>query len=276
MLSFYNQFADQSMDVLNPPQQPTHVMDRWLLSRVHTLVEATTQHMDNYDVVRASKGLIDFIDELSTWYLRLSRDRFRGADNQEASQVFGFALYTLAQLYAPLTPFFPELVHHTLVDEQTSIHHTDWPTTQAMYQDKKLETAMEAVQAVVEMAHAQRAEVGINLRKPLATLTVTSPAAQLESSLLEVLAIETNVKQVIWEKGESLQAVFDTTITPELQAEGDARELIRQIQTLRRKEGLERDMTVSVTVTSIPAGWQEEIETKTNTTLVIGDAFGLH
>jgi isoleucyl-tRNA synthetase len=275
MLSFFEQFADPTVDVLNPPSQPTHVMDRWLLSRVQTLIATTTKHMDSYDVVRASKGLIEFVDELSTWYLRLSRERLHGDTNQETSQVFGYALYTLAQLCAPISPFFPELVHHTLVNENTSVHHTDWPVVKAASHNTQLETDMTGLKKIVELAHAQRAELGINLRRPLASLTVTDHTPELSSDLLAVLSTETNVKKIIWQQGSDLSVQFDTTITPELKSEGEARELIRQIQTLRRKQNLERQNQVTVTVVTIPDGWQSEIESKTNSRLVIGSEFGL-
>jgi len=277
VLSFYLQFADTSQPVTASTESPTHIMDQWLLSRVQTLITEVTRHFDAYDVVRASRELMAFVDELSTWYLRLSRDRIRDASlatHAETSQVFGYALYTLAQLFAPLTPFFSEMVHHTLVNEETSIHHTDWPEVTEALTNLQLENDMTIAKTVVEAARSARRDQGLKLRQPLASVTVTAPKALSFESLTAVIAEEINVKTVQWQadkKSTEVVAHLDTTLTPELKAEGEAREVIRQIQTLRRQAQLALDEVVTVSLPSWPAEWQTEIETKTKTKLVKGE-----
>lgn len=275
VFAFFNQFTNQAINVTEVPATAGHVMDKWLLSRVQQLVADVTTLMDDYDVVRASRELIDFVDELSTWYLRLSRDRLRAVDNSEPSHVFGYTLYTLAQLFAPFTPFFSETIFHTLVNESGSIHHSDWPVVQSQLIHSELETKMVEVKEVVTLAHAWRKEKGVKLRQPLASLTITSTLNTPKQNLLDVLAQETNVKQVIWQQGETLLIEFDQNITPELAAEGEARELMRQIQKLRKQAHLRIDQKATVQVPAWPMEWQTEIEAKTNSKLESGPSLSL-
>ncbi|HEX7017820.1 MAG TPA: class I tRNA ligase family protein, partial [Patescibacteria group bacterium] len=212
----------------------------------------------------------EFVDELSTWYLRLSRDRLKGEDRHEMSQVFGYALYTLAQLFAPISPFFPELVHQTMVDEKTSIHHTDWPTVKTSLLHPELEEKMTEVKKVVEQGRAMRTDLGLKLRQPLSRVTVTSTVTAPKENLLEVVKQELNVKNITWTQGSELVVEYDTLVTPELKAEGEARELMRSIQQLRRKAGLKVDEVVTVEAPVWPESWQGEIENKTKTKLVKG------
>lgn len=246
--------------------QPKHIMDVWLISRLNTLVSQVTEYMDQYNVVKASRVLIEFVNELSTWYLRRSRDRLRQASTEsEELHVFGYTLYVLAQLFAPITPFFPELMYHNLIDESTSIHHTNWPVAQKATIDKKLEEEMELVKLVAEQVHAKRAEHTIKVRQPLGVVTVKSPKSKLSDALVDVLLEEVNVKTLQWEKEETVSVLLDTHITEELKAEGEARELIRSIQQLRKKTGLSPKDKIQVVANNWPTSWAEKIKSATNT-----------
>jgi isoleucyl-tRNA synthetase len=275
IFKFFKTFADQEINVIKTPTEPKHVMDKWLLSRVQHLIKDVSQYMDNYDLVRSSRILMEFVDELSTWYLRLSRDRLRSKDNQEASHVFGYTIYVLAQLMAPLAPYFSEMIHQNLVDENTSIHHTDWPKVQTGLIHSTLEAKMELAKNAVNQAHSLRRDQGIKLRQPLAELTVVAPGEQPQDNLLEVIAKEVNVKQVNWQSGDELKVKLNLQLTPELEAEGEARELMREIQKLRKKSGLKIDQQAKVGVPNWPQDWQSEIEQKTNTQLVKKDKLSI-
>jgi isoleucyl-tRNA synthetase len=275
VLSFYMSFGDHSTGFAKPDFVPTSVMDTWLLSRLHHLIGQVTDYMDHYDVVRASRVLMEFVDELSTWYLRQSRDRLKSDHNQESSQVLGYTLYTLAQLFAPLAPFFPEMVHHSMSDETTSIHLTEWPSVDPELCHADLEEKMAEVQRAVEKTHAVRKEAGLKVRQPLPKVTVISKVEKPKDTVLEVMAQELNVKTVAWKKGEELMVELDTTITPELKAEGDARELMRSIQKLRKEAGLAVGQTATVEAPEWPVEWQAEIERKTFAQLVKGSELKL-
>jgi len=271
VFKFFKTFADQTVDVTQIPAEPKHVMDKWLLSKTQHLIQNITKYMDNYNLVKASRTLMEFVDELSTWYLRLSRDRVRADDNQETSHIFGYTLYTLAQLMAPLAPYFPELIHHNLIDENTSIHHTDWPQSNDKLMHSALETKMKTVKEVVNQARFLRKDQGVKLRQPLAKLIVTAPGEQPKDNLLAVVAKELNVKKIDWQSGEELKVKLDFTLTPQLKTEGEARELMRDIQKMRKKAGLQLDEHVEIEVPNFSPTWREKIETKTNTKIRLGD-----
>ncbi len=272
VLSFYKMFADSKHDVRQTPvlDKNSHVLDQWLLSRLETLTQQVTQLMDSYDVVKASRSLMEFVDELSTWYLRLSRDRVKATDNQQVSHLLGFALYRLAQLFAPFAPFFTEVLYHNLVDDKGSIHLSDWPLVNKKLLDATLEQEMLMLKKIVEAGHAARSEAKVPLRQPLAKVTVqVEKALTYQSMLSELLLAELNVKQVDFvTEAQELAVKFDFTLTQELREEGEARQLIRKIQDLRKKAGLPVDKLVKVAVPAWPATWQKEIEQKTNTQLV--------
>lgn len=271
VLSFYKTFANQDTS-LTQPTNMTHVLDVWLVSATQALVRDVTKYMDKYDVIRASRVLMEFVDMLSTWYLRLSRERIKDTNQKATSQAFGYALYTLAQLFAPIAPYFAELVHQTLVDEKSSIHLTDWPKFAAQYLDESLNQEMQVIRKIVEAAHAQRKSLGVKVRQPLAEVvcTVKEPLHRADE-LGQIMASELNVKKVTWRVATDEQLPeFDTTLTPELEAEGQARELMRQIQSVRKQAGLQVSDTAIVELPTWPANWQTEIERKTNTRLVVG------
>src|SRR5690606_26029933 len=149
---------------------------------------------------------------------RLSRDRFRGNDNASASHTFGYALYTVAQLMAPLAPFFPELIHHNLVNQDTSIHHTDWPQVKSKLHQPDLESSMNIAKQVVELVRAKRHEQALKLKQPLASVTIEANQPAPDQALLDVLADETNIKQVRWQENpqtSELSVQLDTNLTPE-------------------------------------------------------------
>lgn len=274
VFKFFKLFADQNVDVTQTPAKAEHVMDKWLLSRMQQLNQTVTESMKNYDLVTASRSLMEFMDELSTWYLRLSRNRLRAEDNTNASHVFGYSLYTLAQLVAPFAPFFTEVMHHNLVDSKTSVHHTDWPQLETELRHPKLEKKMSVVKAVVSQARALRKEKQVRLRQPLVGLSVKASGGKPRQNLLDVVAKELNVKQVEWRQVKGVaepEVDYDFELTPKLKAEGEARDLMRDIQKLRKKANLQRDTIVTVEAPSWPEEFKTEIEEHTKTKLKKGD-----
>ncbi|MFZ5437785.1 MAG: isoleucine--tRNA ligase [Patescibacteria group bacterium] len=275
IIGFYKSFVKDEV-ITRPASRPVHLLDQWLLSKMQTVIEQVTKYLDGYDLVRASRILLDFVNELSTWYLRLSRDRLKEGNDSAAEQVFGYVLYTLAQLFAPFAPFFAEMVHHALVDEQTSIHLTDWPGFDSALQDRELEEQMSLVQKIIEVGHSARKQQGVRLRQPLSLVTVRL-AKETKSDVLgkftELIKAELNVKSVNWTIASDDQLVveFSWELTAELKAEGEAREIMRTIQNLRRQAGLSISEQAVVSLPDWPAVWQNEIETKTSTKLVKGD-----
>ncbi|MBW7956203.1 isoleucine--tRNA ligase [Patescibacteria group bacterium] len=270
VFGFYQTFVAPQLEkagvsIAELPKNVDHVMDRWMISRLQSVVERVTTDMDNYDVVRSSRTLMEFVDELSTWYLRQSRERLKETDANglQAGQVFGYVLATLAKLFAPLTPFFSELTYQELFGDQESVHLTAWPTLPDSLRDEQLEKDMAVARQVVEAAHAQRKEKSIKVRQPLASVTVTSPQAELQSSVQEVVLAEINVKTMQWQKAEQFAVELDTQLTPELEVEGKARELMRSIQQLRKEAGVNVMDFVTVEAPEWPVEWEDRIKQKT-------------
>lgn len=230
------------------PPQPAHLLDQWLLARLAQVQSEVTRSMDQFQVTEAGRSVSDFITELSTWYIRRSRDRFKSGQHvatdtrphvqQDAADTLTYTLSTLARLLAPFTPFMAEHVWLQLHPESTSVHLEDWPVmggTQAAADaleltpaQHKLLTDMQQLRQWVEEALALRMEAGMKIRQPLASLTI--PTKELSPDLLEILAEELNVKEIVC--GEVL--ALDTELTDELRAEGVVREFTRQVNAFRK------------------------------------------
>lgn len=241
-----------------------HVMDRWLLSKAAQLVREVTAQMDAYDVVTASRLLIDFTNEFSTWYLRLSRERLKDKTHEVSGEVFARVLVLLCKLYAPFIPFITETIFQNISEKNLSIHLTDWPKVEDLqaFEDVKLEREMEIVQMATEAAHAKRREASLKLRQPLANVKITTTDIEVRPELTKVLADEINVESVDWSKGDEFGVVLDTVITPELEQKGKMREAIRVIQDLRKKEKIQIDAKVNAWLPAWPEEWETEIKKK--------------
>ena len=217
------------------------ILDRWVLSKLNSLVKLVTESLDRYDPATAANAIERFVvDDLSQWYLRRSRSRVGPtAPNDKDKAVFyhvmGEVLASISRLLAPFTPFVSEEVYRNLSGD-ISVHLSDWPTTGKI--DQILEEEMRGLRDVVELGHSFRKTAGIPLRQPLAKLSVLGSEGNLSKDLILVLADELNVKEIEFCPGKELKVEFDTALTPELKAERTARELIRAIQNLRREEDL--------------------------------------
>lgn len=291
-ISFYKMLAGESvLDLTTFKPSSTDVMDRWILSRLHRLITEVTERMDAYDVVRASRAMIEFVEELSTWYLRRSRERLKAAGaNSNELQLFGYVLVTLAQLFAPFAPFFSEFTYQQLVDQTKSIHHTDWPAANTTMINDQLETEMALIRKVVEKGQTARLTAQVNVRRPLSSMSVSAIQDEPSAEVIDVIKEELNIKTILWQRvnpatietavgaadeTNQLSVTLDITITPELKAEGEARELMRSIQQLRKKAGLTLGDSATITAPSWPSDWLAEIERKTNSKLIKGEVLQL-
>lgn len=216
-----------------------NVLDKWMLSKTNHLVKEVTDSLEKYDISKAARLLGEFIDELSNWYIRRSRKRFwkseNDTDKNQAYETLYFALVTYVKLLAPFMPFVTDEIYKNLTDEE-SVHLSDWPVADKAMISADVEKGMEVARQVVEMGLSERNEKGIKVRQPLAKITVKTEA-ELEEGLKNIIAEEVNVKSVEMKKGKELAAELDTNITPELKAEGIARDFVRFIQDGRKKAG---------------------------------------
>jgi isoleucyl-tRNA synthetase len=311
-------------------------MDRWVLSRVAGLAAAVEDRLQDVDPAASARLIDTFIEDLSTWYLRLSRRRFsRNADPADRDAAFSTlhtALVALTKIVAPVLPFMADAMYGNLVpafnaDAPDSVHLTRWPSQElARFADPALETAMAMARRVVDLTRTLRGTAGLRVRQPLARMWLALPGAdvRLVESLLGLIADEVNVKAIERIDDEStlvdrrvkpllpkigkrlgaaipaimtaardgafelhgdgsvtlggvtlaadevevqatprpgtavahdegLVVVIDTELTPALRAEGDARELQRAIQDLRKDAGLDLDARIELWVAGLPA-----------------------
>lgn len=249
------------------PQVIKNPLDQWLLSKIEGLTKVVTTAMDSYDVVGATRPLMSFAKDFSTWYVRLSRERLRSDKSSQA--VFAYALSKYTHLMAPFAPFMAERIYQNMPHLKDSIHLEDWPTVEVKYQNPKLESDMMLVMDIVEGAHALRKNANLRLRQPLSRLTIGNA---LSEDLLKVIAEELNVKEVV--VGAELS--LDTNLTPELVDEGKARDLMRDIQGERKKQGLNPNDQVVVVVPTYPTSWESEIKAKVGAkSLSLGEVFSV-
>lgn len=252
--------------------ESTNVLDDWLESQLNGLVEKVTKALDSYDTVVAIDAIKLFIDNFSTWYLRRSRDRVGPAaeDNDDKNAFYAttyHTLVTLTKLLAPMAPFISEAIFKNLTEEE-SVHLEMWPEYNSEKMNKELEEQMILVRKIVEAGHSVRKEKSLRVRQPLKELRVTNSEVSLDKNLIKLIEDELNVKGVSFtdeKKGEELEVDFDTTMTPELEAEGKARDIIRMIQDERKKMETKPTEIIDVTLEEWPEAFEEEIKRKTLT-----------
>ena len=180
------------------------VMDKWLLSRLNTLIKAVDNNLANYKVTETAKVLQDFVDELSNWYVRRSRERFWGKDmNQDkinAYMTLYTALTTVVKLAAPMVPFITESIYRNLVcsvddNAPISVHLCDFPVANEAFIDTELEAEMELVLEIVVLGRAARNASNIKNRQPIGNMYVKADR-QLDDFFKEIVASELNLKAV--------------------------------------------------------------------------------
>ena len=180
------------------------MFDRWIISRLNTLVASVRAAYEDYDITAAGRLVQDFVcDDLSNWYIRLNKKRLWGSglgkDKLSAYQTLYEALKTVAVLAAPIAPFFMDRLWHDLVPGADSVHYVFMPSSDASLVDKDLEESMAFAQKASSMVLALRKKVGINVRKPLAKVLVPVLDDAVKEHILRVRDIfltEVNVKDI--------------------------------------------------------------------------------
>lgn len=239
VLTYYETYA-KGHNVPREVPRSAHVLDSWIVARMRETHAEVTHYLDTHELDRATRLIMPFVDDLSTWYLRRSRDRFHsedGDDRRSAEETTGWVLVELAKLLAPFMPFLAEDIYQRIAvaDKKESVHLENW--TPVSIAPHAVLVDMEETRRVVTLALEARAKAGIKVRQPLATLTVGGAYFSGKPEFLAIIADEVNVKHVV--SNEKMEGItLDTVITPVLRAEGESRDLIREVQELRKKEGL--------------------------------------
>lgn len=246
VLSFYELYRDEKLEGGKLKVESSHVLDQWIISRLNQLTSEVTTSLDGYDLFKPVRAIQDFIGDLSTWYLRRSRDRIKDGD-ADAKQTLYKVLKTTAQLMAPFAPFFSESVWQKLKTDkdEESVHLSVWPKG-GQFNQQSIDKMM-FVRALCTIGNAHRKHHNIPIRQPLATLFVNSSDGAFiqlkgDEKILTLVKEELNVKSITFSEETNL----DIQITPELKLEGDYRELVRVVQDLRKEKGLAPNDTISL------------------------------
>jgi isoleucyl-tRNA synthetase len=231
-------------------QKSANMLDCWIFARLAELITASTKGYEQYRLDIATRPLTDFIDDLSVWYVRRSRDRFKENtdDKKAALATLRYVLEQLSRVMAPSMPFFAEYLFKAVRTQrqEESVHLTSWPSVSKKWGSQHIIEDMLEVRRIVTAVLAARTVAGVKVRQPLALLTVknTPSKVQRNAELLELIKDEVNVKEMTFDDTIKQEVVLDLDITEELKNEGLMRDIIREIQGQRKEQGLKAEDTI--------------------------------
>ncbi|MEX1052663.1 MAG: class I tRNA ligase family protein, partial [Patescibacteria group bacterium] len=272
--NIYKYFVDYSLleniSVIDKKApSPKNVLDRWILSRYSNVQNSVNINLKNYDARSATALIESLVTDISTWFIRRSRSRLwlnsdNKVDKQSFYATFYFILKNLSIILSPFTPFIAEEIYTNLTKNK-SVHLADWPDLKKEFIDDTLEKDMSLVRNIVEKGHASRKEENLALRQPLSSATIylsTNISKEQGPELKKMIEDELNVKKITLKKGETLDVVLDTKLTKDLLEEGEARKIIRMIQSERKKLGANPEDYVNVYLTDWPVKFEKVIKEK--------------
>lgn len=266
-----------------------NVLDAWVLYRLNEVVNKVTAGLSSYELDRGARAIMDFVDDLSTWYLRRSRDRLKDDDavNRDAALNTTFTvLKTLSLILAPYTPFFAEILYKLIgADKETgaqeSVHLQSWPSsnTRLNKEDKSVLSDMAEVRRIVVLALEARNKGNVKVRQPLTALKVKGDKLKGKKDFVELIKDEVNVKEILFDQNLKEEVELDLKITPELLKEGMVREFMRGLQDFRKKNNLKAKDVVNASLQTNPEGenflleFQDQIFKTTKVKLNFGEVF---
>ena len=242
VLAFYELYRDKNLEKDIAPKS-SNILDQWILVRLNELIKLSTENLDNYKLLEPVRAVRDFVGDLSTWYLRRSRDRIKNGD-ENAKQTLYFVLKTLAKVLAPFAPFAAEDIYLKLKisGEFESIHLVGWPKADKI--DSKILENMQIARDVCTAGNAERQKFDIPIRQPLRILF---SKVSVGEEYQKIIKEELNVKEVEIDADLKNIVELDRDITDELKQEGNYRELVRALQDMRKKMGLTPSDVVTIT-----------------------------
>ncbi len=244
--SFFTMYANIDCIAGERITKPHGVLDRYALAKTRELVDAVTERMDNYDLAGAASAITSYLDALTNWYIRRSRDRFWGAlagsssSKTSAYDTLYTCLVTLCEVAAPLLPLVSEHIYRALTGA-SSVHLVDWPRADILPADPELVATMDRVREVCSAALSIRKANRIRVRQPLARLSVRGEGAERLSPYLALIADELNVKDVELGPDPAVAATRTITVNPRIAGPRLGGAVQQVLAAVKRGEWMERE-----------------------------------
>ncbi len=217
--SFFVTYANLDGWTPKRRERPTHLLDRWVRSRLHATVTEVTAALEGFDAFRAAQALDRFVDDLSNWYVRRSRPRFWNDADAVAHSTLHECLVVVSTLLAPFCPFLSDEMYRNLVADGESVHYEDWPEPDLSAIDLGLEEQMERTRRVVSLGLAARGDHQLKVRMPLRRALVLLPeGSPLDAASLDQVGDALNVKHV--ETIADLEGLLDYEVVPNFRTLG--------------------------------------------------------
>ena len=241
-------------------------MDRWIVSRLNGTIEVATKGLEAYEIQTATLAIEAFVNDLSLWYVRRSRDRVGPSaedekDKKDCYQTLYLVLVGLMKLLAPFTPFMAEEIYTNLTNRE-SIHLDDWPVSEKNLIDENLEKEMVKARLVVESAHALRKQAEVKVRIPIREMVYDGPE-ELSEEVLVIVKAEINVYDLKFGKKTDAYMVIAKTSDDNLDLNfGLARDIVRKIQEERKNLQTKPSDKVKITIPFWPKEHEAYIKRK--------------
>jgi isoleucyl-tRNA synthetase len=243
-----------------------NVLDQWIISRLHQTIKTTTEGLEKYQIQTATLAIEEFVNDLSLWYVRRSRDRIGPSsedekDKQACYETLHLVLQTLAKLLAPFTPFLAEEIYTNLTSE-ISVHLSDWPVSDKKLIDQALEAEISKARQIVESAHALRKQAEVKVRIPIREMSYDGPS-ELSQKVLEIVKGETNVYNLQFGKKTDAYTAIAKISDDNLDLNfGLARDIVRKIQEERKNLQTKPNEKVKITIPFWPKEHEAYIKRK--------------
>ena len=225
--TFYELYKESNLE------ESDDKLDLWILSKLENLSKTFQENMDSYKLAAATIPIKDFIQDLSQWYLRRSRDKLKDK-NPKTINTLRIVLIKLSKIMAPITPFITEKIHLEITNK--SVHLEDFPKINQKIINEELEQEMQLLREIITKLLDLREKEKIPVRQPLNKAIIKG--IKFDKELTNLILEELNIKQVTYEKAKEIEVKLDTQLDEELLKEGTLRNLIRQINSQRKKANL--------------------------------------
>ena len=212
---------------LESKKNKKQIEDKWILSKLNSVIKNVTKNLENYGIDKALLEIMDFvIKDVSRTYIRITRER------EDTKNVLKEVLEKIVKLLAPFAPYISDWIYQGF-NKGKSIHFSNWPKENKKLIHENLEKEFEILMEIIEKGLSERDKNQIGLKWPLANAVVKTKE-KISKELQEIIKLQLNVKKLKFEKSEKLKVNLDLKLTPELEAEGYARQISRQVQSFRK------------------------------------------